>query len=119
MLNEIFTCKTPDCSRFLYNGKALLEIIVGTKSFSINPLLQHFEYSFEDETIETVLDVDKYKITKSILATCPHCKKLAPTDFIDFEIQVDKNNLIKELDDLDSHIDEMLLKIEQEEAKLK
>lgn len=116
MLNEVFTCKTPDCERFLYNGKALLEIIVADKTYAINPMLKHFEYAHQDTAIETALDSDRYKIIKSVLAVCPHCKKLAPTDFIDFEIQVDKDNLIKELDELDSQIDEMLLKIEQEEA---
>jgi len=112
MLNEIYTCKTPDCEKYLYNGKALLEIIVGDKNYAVNPCLQHFEYGFDEDVIETVLQTDGYHIKNPVEALCPHCKNKASTISIDFDVYVDNAKLMQNLDDLDAKVNEMLAKFE-------
>lgn len=116
MRNEVYTCKTPECEKYLYNCSALLEIIVDGKNYAINPTLKHFEYGFDEAVIETVLQTDGYHLKKTVEAICPHCQKKASTTFIDFDVYVDNDKLMKNLDNLDAKIAEMLAKFETKET---
>lgn len=102
--SEVYTCVNKDCQRYLYNGKALLEVIIEEKIYSINPSQNFFEYAYENETVKIALKE----------AFCPHCKSKASTTTLQFDLEVDKEKLIKDLDDLDSLIFDMLKQCESQ-----
>lgn len=102
--NEIYTCGNATCKPYLFNSKALLDVIVDGKPFSINSELPYFQYESEETYLETVLSGENRTFLKRREARCPHCQGICQVDTIEVNPQLEREHIFDQLNALDDQI---------------
>lgn len=109
MQNEVLTCKNESCSLYLYAGVTLLDVLVDGETYSINPSENFFEYTTDTGCLKTeVKNETRIFVSKPTNALCPHCKGPAIVICASLEIGGNKEDILKQIDDLEKTVDDLL-----------